>query len=42
MLRDLDDEFSLRYESRINGLSLGYQVDGLPSATSVIVDMTVE
>ena len=33
MLRDLDDEFSLRYESRINCISLGYLVDGLPSAT---------
>ena len=30
----LVDEFSLRYEHRINGLSLGYQVDGSPSATS--------
>ena len=26
--RGLDDEFSLKVESRINGLSLGYLVDG--------------
>ena len=36
MVRRLDDKFSLRYDSRINGLSLGHLVDGLPSAASFV------
>ena len=35
-VRDLDDDFLLRYESRSNDLSLGYLVVGLPSATSSV------
>ena len=35
VVRARDDEFLLRYESRINGLPLGYLVDGLPSAASL-------